>query len=109
MPRRDARKRGSFRGYALPSGLQDPPVFAPETFIVRAVDDGMAPRVNAGDCLNADPDAPAALRFLPEPQGRTRKRAAGGNRCLKPRGISGMFASPRGALFATSRAARTEE
>ena len=35
-------------------------MFAPETFIVRAVDDGMEPRIRAGDyvCVDAD-KAPA--------------------------------------------------
>ena len=35
-------------------------MFAPETFIVRAVDDGMEPRIRAGDYVHVDPDKPAA-------------------------------------------------
>ena len=35
-------------------------MFAPETFIVRAADDGMAPRIRAGDYVYVDPDKPAA-------------------------------------------------
>ena len=35
-------------------------MFGRETFIVRIVDDVMAPRVRAGDYVWIDPDAPAA-------------------------------------------------
>ena len=34
-------------------------MFAPETFIVRAIDDGMEPRIRAGDHVCVDPDKPA--------------------------------------------------
>ena len=60
MPRWDMRKHGSFRGYALASGLQDPAVFGPETFVERVSDDGMVPRISRGDYVYVDPDGPAA-------------------------------------------------
>ena len=66
-------------------------MFAPETFIVRAVDDGMAPRVRAGDHVCVDPDKPAVdgsvvlfgrgaaavvRRLVVEPDGRRVLRVA---------------------------------